>query len=188
MLERADDGVGLILAALEKHGLSQNTLVIFTNDNGGEWLSRNAPLFHRKGTLWEGGIRVPLIFRWPARLPAGKTSAQAAITMDLSASILAATNTSAPDTYRPDGIDLLPMLRGATPARERHLFWRVANPGRQQRAVRSGDWKLLVDGGSLLLYDLAKDPGERNDLAAGHPEIVRSLQRFLAEWEKEIGR
>jgi arylsulfatase A-like enzyme len=145
-------------------------------------------LFHRKGTLWEGGIRVPLILRWPARLPAGKTSAQAAITMDVSASILAATSTSAPDTYRADGIDLLPILRGATPPRERQLFWRVANPGRQQRAVRSGNWKLLIDGGSLLLYDLARDPGERNDLAAGHPEIVRSLQRFLAEWEREMGR
>ena len=69
MLERADEGVGKILAALERAGLTRNTLVIFTNDNGGEWLSRNAPFFHRKGTLWEGGIRVPLIMRWPARLP-----------------------------------------------------------------------------------------------------------------------
>jgi arylsulfatase A-like enzyme len=188
MLERADNGVGRILAALEKHGLSQNTLVIFTNDNGGEWLSRNAPLFHRKATLWEGGIRVPLIFRWPAQLPAGKTSAQVAMTMDVSASILAATSTSAPDTYRPDGIDLLPILRGATPARERNVFWRIANPGRQQRAVRSRNWKLLIDNGALLLFDLAKDPGERNDLAASHPEIVRSLQRGLAEWEREIAR
>lgn len=80
MLERADEGVGQILATLDRLGLSQNTLVIFTNDNGGEWLSRNAPLFHRKGTLWEGGIRVPAIFRWPARLPgaqpAGKRASQ----------------------------------------------------------------------------------------------------------------
>ena len=70
-MERADQGVGQILAALDRHGLAANTLVIFTNDNGGEWLSRNAPLFHRKFTLYEGGIRVPAIMRWPGRIPAG---------------------------------------------------------------------------------------------------------------------
>ena len=71
MLERADQGVGQILAALDELGLTRNTIVIFTNDNGGEWLSRNAPLFHRKGTVWEGGIRVPAILRWPGHIPAG---------------------------------------------------------------------------------------------------------------------
>ena len=98
-------GVGQILQKLDALGLTRNTLVIFTNDNGGEWLSRNAPLFHRKDTLWEGGIRVPAIFRWPGRLPAGKTSAQAGITMDLTASILAATNTSVPAEARLEGIE-----------------------------------------------------------------------------------
>ena len=148
--------------------MARNTLVIFTNDNGGEWLSRNAPLFHRKATLWEGGIRVPLILRWPGELPAGKTSGQVAITMDLTASILAATGTHAPEGYRPDGIDILPILRGDDPLLERHLFWRIARPQRQQRAVRSGRWKLLVDGGQFLLFDLGEDLGERTDLAARH--------------------
>jgi arylsulfatase A-like enzyme len=91
MLERADEGIGRILAALDQQGLSRNTLVMFTSDNGGDWLSSNAPLSHRKSTLWEGGIRVPLIQRWPARLPVGKTSEQVAITMDLTTTILAAT-------------------------------------------------------------------------------------------------
>ena len=112
MLERADQGVGEILAALDRLGVPRNTLVIFTNDNGGEWLSRNAPLYHRKATLWEGGIRVPLILRWPGQLPAGKTSEQVAITMDLTASILAATGTHAPQGYRPDGIDIFPSCAG----------------------------------------------------------------------------
>lgn len=187
MLERADQGVGDILAELERQGLTRNTLVIFTNDNGGEWLSRNAPLFHRKGTLWEGGIRVPLIFRWPGVLPAGKTSAQVAITMDVTASILAATATRAPESYHPDGMDILPILRGAAPIAERHLFWRVARPNRQQRAVRSGNWKLLVDAGQYLLFDVAADPGERTDLAARHPEQVLALKRLLADWEKDVG-
>jgi len=188
MLERADQGVGEILAALDRLALARNTLVIFTNDNGGEWLSRNAPLFHRKATLWEGGIRVPLILRWPGELPAGKTSGQVAITMDLTASILAATGTHAPEGYRPDGIDILPVLRGDAPLLERHLFWRITRAQRQQRAVRSGRWKLLVDGGQFLLFDLGDDPGERMDLAARHPELVVMLKRLLAEWERDVGQ
>jgi arylsulfatase A-like enzyme len=186
MLERADRGVGEILAALERHGVANNTLVIFTNDNGGEWLSRNAPFFHRKGTLWEGGIRVPLILRWPQRLPAGTTSAQPAITFDITASILAATRTPLPEGYHPDGIDLLPLLRGDSPAVERRLFWRINRPNRQQRAVRSGRWKLLVDGGQYLLFDLAADPAERADLAARHPDIVLALRSALADWENDV--
>ncbi len=185
MLERADRGVGEILAALERRGLTSSTLVIFTNDNGGEWLSRNAPFFHRKGTLWEGGIRVPLILRWPGVLPAGKVSAQPAITIDLTASILAATGARIPVDYRPDGTDLLPVLRGEAPVRERQLFWRRAD--RRQLAVRSGQWKLLVDGNHLLLFDLGADPGERNDLAASRPDLVTQLKRRLDAWEADVG-
>lgn len=187
MLERADEGVGKILAALEQQGLTRNTLVIFTNDNGGEWLSRNAPFFHRKGTLWEGGIRVPLILRWPGELPAGKTSAQVALTMDLHASILAATRTTAPRSYRPDGIDLLPILRGA-PMVERRVFWRRPgpNPATTQRAMRSGSWKLFVEGNHFFLFDLSTDPGERTDLAASRPDMVRSLWGLVQDWEKNV--
>ena len=188
MLERADQGVGQILKALEDRGLTRNTLVIFTNDNGGEWLSRNAPLFHRKGTLWEGGIRVPAILRWPGRLPAGRTTAQVGITMDLTASILAATNTPVPTDARPEGVNLLPILRGESPLRERTLFWRIRIPARQQLAVRSGQWKLLVDGGQLLLFDLQRDIGEKNDLALRRPNLVARLRGQISEWEKDVDR
>jgi arylsulfatase A-like enzyme len=186
ILERADQGVGEILAALEKRGVTKNTLVIFTNDNGGEWLSRNAPLFHRKGTLWEGGIRVPLIVRWPGEIPSGKISKQVAITMDVTATILAAAGARLPAGYHPDGIDILPILRGKAPLLERRLFWRWVRPYRQQRAVRSGQWKLLNDGNNLLLFDLSVDPGERTDLAARRPELVATLARLLAKWEADI--
>jgi len=187
MLERADQGVGEILATLDRLGLARNTLVIFTNDNGGEWLSRNAPLYHRKGTLWEGGIRVPLILRWPGALPAGKTSKQVAITMDLTASILAATGTRAPEGYRPDGIDILPILRGDAPLLDRQLFWRIAGPNRRQLAARVGRWKLLADANHLFLFDLGNDPGERIDLAARHPELVVRLKHLLGDWEADVG-
>ena len=185
MLERADAGVGQIMAALEQRGLTRNTLVIFTNDNGGEWLSRNAPFFHRKDTLWEGGIRVPAIFRWPGRLPAGKTSTQPGLTMDLTASILAATNTPAPVPAL-EGVDLLPILAGKSQPIERTLFWRIAVPTRQQRAVRKGYWKLLIDGDDLLLFDLRTDVGERNDLAARRPDLVRELRALIAAWERDV--
>jgi arylsulfatase A-like enzyme len=188
VLERADRGIGGILSALEQRGLAKNTLVIFTNDNGGEWLSRNAPLFHRKGTLWEGGIRVPLIMRWPGQLPRGKISTQVATTMDVTASILAVAGVRPPPGYRPDGIDILPILRGAAPQAERTVFWRWSRPDRQQRAVRRGQWKLLADGAHLMLFDLGADPGERTDLAARHPDMVVSLQRLFNAWEADVGK
>jgi arylsulfatase A-like enzyme len=186
MLEHADKGVGEILATLDRLGLARNTLVIFTNDNGGEWLSSNAPLFHRKDTLWEGGIRVPAIFRWPSRIPAGRTSAQAGITMDLSATILAAAGATIPPNAALEGTDLLPVLAGRAPVAPRTLFWRIDTPTRQQRAVRQGNWKLLVDGDDLMLFDLRTDLGERNDLAARRPVIVRSLRKLLTEWERDV--
>ncbi|MGH2898284.1 MAG: sulfatase family protein, partial [Solirubrobacteraceae bacterium] len=174
------------LAALERRGLARNTLVIFTNDNGGEWLSNNAPLFHRKDTLWEGGIRVPAIFRWPGVLPMGKTSAQVGITMDLTATIVAATRAPVPDATRLEGIDLVPILAAKSAPVTRTLFWRIATQTRQQRAVRQGDWKLLVDDDDLLLFNLKTDIGERRDLAARHPELVRALRKLLAGWEKDV--
>jgi arylsulfatase A-like enzyme len=185
MLERADEGVGKILATLDRQGLTKKTLVIFTNDNGGEWLSRNAPLSNRKSTLWEGGIRVPLILRWPGRLPAGKTSGQVAITMDLTASILAVTGTEVPATHPLDGINLLPSLSGQSPIVERQLFWRL-RPGLGQRAVRSGRWKLLQDGANFYLFDVANDPGERHDLTTEHLDLVRKLNAALDAWEKDV--
>lgn len=185
ILERADAGVGQILRTLDARGLARNTLVIFTNDNGGEWLSRNAPLFHRKDTLWEGGIRVPAIFRWPGRLPSGRSSEQPGITMDLTASILAATNTAIPPTHL-EGINLLPILEGRTSPVERTLFWRISVSNRQQRAVRQGEWKLLVDGDDLLLYNLRSDIGERNDLARQRPDLVAKLRSLIMNWEKDV--
>lgn len=182
MLERADAGVGRILQTLAKLGLERNTLVIFTNDNGGEWLSRNAPLFNRKGTLWEGGIRVPAIFRWPGRLPAGRVSDQPAIFMDLTASILAATNTPVPPEARLEGINLLPIFEGRTPQVERTLFWR----NQTQKAVRKGDWKLLAEGGALFLFNLRRDISERTDLGAQRTDLVRALRPLIDAWEADV--
>lgn len=186
MLERVDEGVGQVLATLDRLGLARNTLVIFTSDNGGEWLSRNAPLFHRKRTLWEGGIRVPAILRWPDRLPANVSSAQVGITMDLTASILAAANAPVPVEAKPEGLNLLPVLQGQSKEVERTLFWRFNTAARQQRAVRSGEWKLLVDSDHLMLFNLRRDIGEREDLAQERPDLVAKLSNLLSQWETDV--
>ena len=187
MVERADRGIGRILRTLELEGLARNTLVIFTNDNGGEWLSRNAPFFHRKWTLWEGGIRVPAIMRWPGHIPAGRVSSQVGITMDLTASILAAAGATVPAAARHEGHNLLPLVSGRARPLERTLFWRTSAGGYRQRAVRSGDWKLLLDAGSgVMLFNVRSDLGERHDVAARHTSVVRRLAAQLAAWEKDV--
>lgn len=185
MLERADEGVGRILQTLDELGLKKNTLVIFTNDNGGEWLSRNTPLFHHKGTVWEGGIRVPTLLRWPERIPAGRVSAQVGMSMDLTASILAASGTPAPQAARLEGIDLLPVFEGRAEEIKRTLFWRVGGD-RPQQAVRAGDWKLIFDGWRPLLFNLQKDMSERDNLIGQHPEIARRLEPLLTAWQAEV--
>jgi arylsulfatase A len=189
MLERIDRGVGEILAELDRQGIAENTLVVFSSDNGGERWSRMTPLFHHKATLWEGGIRVPCLMRWPAKLPRGKTTAQPAITMDLHATFLALAGVAAPKEKPLDGIDLLPLLTAApgAPMRERTFFWRMDRSNRKQRAIREGDWKYLNDGNTMdLLFNLTADIGERTNLNYLHPEITDRLKRKLAAWEAEM--
>jgi arylsulfatase A-like enzyme len=192
ILERADQGIGRILDALDRHKLTPNTLVIFTSDNGGEWLSRNAPLFHRKSTLWEGGIRVPLLMRWPGRLKPGVTSSQVGITMDLTASVLAAAGVRPPATYRSEGVDLVGLVQKGTTL-ERTLFWRLPAAASAavtapvtQRAVRRGDWKYVDDRGQYFLFNLRTDPGERSDLAQQHRDLIRELRALVANWEADV--
>ena len=185
MVEHLDKGVGKILATLDRLGLTNNTIVIFTNDNGGEWLSSNKPLQSRKWTVWEGGIRVPAMIKWPGRIPAGKVSSQVGITMDLSASIVAATGAPLPAEARYEGINLFSILEGKSPEVERTLYWRVTQQ-RTQRAIRSGDWKLVVDGSHVMVFNLKQDIGERDDLTSSRQDIARRLRPMLAEWERQV--
>ncbi|HVF87127.1 MAG TPA: sulfatase-like hydrolase/transferase [Pyrinomonadaceae bacterium] len=188
MVERVDAGVGQILHALDRHDLARHTLVVFTNDNGGERFSVNAPFAHRKATLWEGGIRVPCLARWPAEIPAGKVSKQPIITMDWTATILAATGTAPPAGSRLDGVNLLPTLRGRAPQIERTFFWRIARDERKQKAVRRGNWKMLRDGGIDLLFDLEKDASERYDVGYQNQDVLNQMRNLLRAWEADIDR
>ena len=186
MVERVDRGVGEVLRALERRGVANSTIVIFTNDNGGEWLANNAPLFNRKLTVWEGGIRVPALIRWPGRIPAGKASDQVGITMDLTASILAATGTAVPVDARLEGINLMPILEGRAPEVERTLFWRTTTGNRSQKAVRRGDWKVVIDGTHTFVFNIRTDISERQDLASRRQDIAQKLQPLLADWERDV--
>lgn len=188
MVTRLDREIGRLLALVDEFGLRENTLVIFTSDNGGERLSDNGPYFNTKGTLWEGGIHVPGLARWPAALPKGKVSNQVAVTMDWTATILAAAGVK-PDRQL-DGINLLPMLQGKQPEQERTLCWRIDRAGFRQQAIRSGKWKLVTQPTSvgLLLFDLDHDPGERRNLFYEHQEKVVELRAKLAEWDREMNQ
>ncbi|MEN3940224.1 sulfatase [Prosthecobacter sp. SYSU 5D2] len=190
MVERMDQGIGQVLAKLEELGLKDRTLVVFTSDNGGHTLSRNAPLRDFKATLWEGGIRVPCIARWPGVLPAGSTTSQVAITMDWTATFRRLAGAGA-DPAGEDGMDLLPLLTGQEPAGERTLFWRSKKRLRQKnpegRAVRQGRWKLVeYEDGQGGLYDLEADAGEEHNLLPARPELAASLRQELDAWEKRI--
>jgi arylsulfatase A-like enzyme len=186
MVERMDRGVGEILALLKELKLDDNTIVVFTNDNGGEWLANNQPLFNRKYTTWEGGIRVPALIRWPGHIPAGKVSDQVGITMDLTASFLAAAGAKVPANAKQEGMNLLPIFEGKAPEVERTLYWRVNNGGHQMKAVRQGDWKLVMDGAHQFIYNIRIDVSERNDLAKYQQARAHTLRQLLADWEKDI--
>ncbi len=166
MVADLDAGIGRILDALETRGLAERTLVVFTSDNGGEWLSRNAPFFHRKDTVWEGGIRVPAIVRWPSALPAGRTLSQVGVTMDLSATFVALAGGDAAGArirgHRSDAD--ASRHRGAGRANALLAGGPGGGPGARgaQRRLEAR----YVDGSKQLLFEVSRDPGERDDLAA----------------------
>ncbi len=177
MVRSMDAGIGRVLAALPK-----NTLVIFTSDNGGERYSFNWPFSFQKSYLWEGGIRVPAIVRWPGVVPAGRDTAQAAITMDWTATMLAAAGAHADPAYPLEGEDLMPVCRGVRPAYDRTLFWRTHS----RDAARMGQWKYLKDSGKEHLFDLANDPGEKSDVQAKHPDLFAEIRKRFASWDKQM--
>jgi len=180
MIHHMDEGIGRIFDALKAAGAAENTLVVFTSDNGGERFSDTWPFVGKKMDLLEGGIRVPLLASWPAVIPPGGVSAQLAITMDWVTTFFAAAGVKAHPEYPLDGIDLAPVLRDPSAARERELFWRMSH--RRQRAVRSGDWKYLALDGYEYLFNLARDARERANLARRFPERLGALRAKYDAW------
>ncbi|MGJ7489613.1 sulfatase family protein [Variovorax sp. ZT4R33] len=178
MIHHMDEGIGRLMAALEAHGMADNTLVVFTSDNGGERFSDNWPLVGGKMDLTEGGIRVPWIAHWPAVIAPGSESRQLCMTMDWSATMLDAAGVSADAAYPLDGVSLMPVLRDAGHSFERPLHWRMNHRG--QQAMRDGEWKYLRVDGNDYLFDLSADERERANLGKKEPE---RLARMRAAWE-----
>lgn len=175
-----DQNVGKLLDAIDRLGLTNDTIVVFTSDNGGERFSDTWPFTGVKGELLEGGIRVPLIVRWPGKIAPNTISPQVMTSMDFLPSLLAAAG-GAPDPGFPsDGENLLPVLTGAAPPHPRRLFWR--HKAGDQAAVRDGDWKYLRLGGKEHLFDLSADVRERADRAADEPQRLAMLRDAYAAW------
>ncbi|MBC7921998.1 MAG: sulfatase-like hydrolase/transferase [Ferruginibacter sp.] len=185
MMRSLDDGVQSIMKTLDDEQLSNQTMVIFTNDNGGERYSDNGGLTNAKGTLWEGGIRVPAFVRWTGKINPGVITQQVAITMDWTATILSLGEANAHRRFPLDGIDLMPILTGAKKTIERTIYWRTFQRSKQ-KAIRDGNWKYLQDEKGEYLFNLAADQKEKNDLKAKEETIFTFLKEKYAKWEKTV--
>ncbi len=177
MIHHMDEGIGQLVEALRRSGQLDNTLIVFTSDNGGERFSDNWPLVGGKMDLTEGGIRVPWVAHWPAMIPAGSVSRQLCMTMDWSATLLALGGGQAHPDYPLDGVSLEPVLRDPSHGFERPLYWRMNHRG--QRALRRGDWKYLKVDANEYLFNIAVDARERANLAHKH---AGHLERMRADW------
>jgi arylsulfatase A-like enzyme len=180
MIHHMDEGIGWVMQALERTGQLDNTLVVFTSDNGGERFSDNWPLVGGKMDLTEGGIRVPWIAHWPAVIKPGGVSAQHCMTMDWSSTLLELGGGEAHPDYPWDGVSLVEILKDASHTFERPLYWRMNH--RSQRAMRLGDWKYLQVDGHDYLFNIAVDARERANLGAREPERLEAMRQMWQTW------
>ena len=180
MIHHMDEGIGRVMAALRQAGVERDTLVVFTSDNGGERFSDNWPLVGGKMDLTEGGIRVPWIAHWPAAIAHGGISAQHCLTMDWSATMLAAAGVDGDAAYPLDGVSLLPVLHDPATAFDRPMAWRMLHRG--QRAYRHGDWKYLQVDGHEYLFNIPADERERANHARREPERLAALRQGWLDW------
>jgi arylsulfatase A len=199
VIETLDDSVGRLLARVDTLCLRDRTIVVFTSDNGGLHVpegrddppTHNTPFRAGKGFLYEGGLRVPMLLRWPGRIRVGQVTAVPVVDTDLMPTLLELANLELPRDL--DGLSYARLLRGAGEPPPRMLFWHFPHytnqGGRPAGAVRAGDWKLIehYEDGRVELFNLAHDPGEMRDLSAEQPGQVATLKGKLAAWRKRIG-
>lgn len=190
MIEELDKGVGKIMAKLKEEGMEDNTMIIFVSDNGPAGPGSAGLFRNHKGTLFEGGIRVPCIMKWPGHIKPGIVSDQVAITMDITASIARIAQTSAPQGRPFDGVDIVKNIEDNKPVYPRTLFWRKQRTPRIVKAVRDGNMKYLyVKNGTNIseyLFNLKSDPKEKNNTKEKYPGELARLKKLLKDWEEEV--
>lgn len=202
MMHSLDESVGRIVKKLDELNLSDRTIVLFTSDNGGLSVvegantpaTSNAPLRDGKGYLYEGGIRVPWIIRWPKVVPAGQVCSVPVRSEDLFITLAAAAGAKLPEDRDYDGVSLIPLLQGRANSLPReYLYWHFPHysnqGGRPSSAIRFGDWKLIehFEDGQLELFNLRSDLGETRNLAEQHPDLRDKLHSELVAWRKRVG-
>lgn len=185
-VREVDWSVGQILDTIDQLGLAENTLILFTSDNGGQPRhgANNGPLRGTKGSTFEGGMRVPTLCRWPGKIPAGTETDAITSMMDLLPTVAGLAGATLPSDRKLDGVDIWPVMAGiagSRPPRNELLYFK----GFQLEAVRQGDWKLRLRGGEL--YNLQKDIGEKQNVSGQHPEVVRRLREMAAAAEADLG-
>ena len=220
MLLAMDRSIGRVLERLDRHGIADNTIVVFLNDNGGgesteryarhsRNFANNLPLRGYKFDLFEGGVRVPMIVRWPGRAPAGKVYGEMVSSTDVYPTLLAAAGLQMPGRQPTDGVDLLPFINGKNKSRPHEwLCWQnrswlprkkggfvTPTPKVHNSAIRKGNWKLVrlnekigsdIPPPAWRLYDLAKDIGERNDIANQNEDVVKELSSLFGSWRSTM--
>ena len=198
MVEQLDTGIGRVIEALEKNGLTEQTIVVFMSDNGGLAIAEgsptsNLPLRAGKGWPYEGGVREPLIVVAPGVTQPGSVCDSPVISTDFYPTLLQLAGLPLKPEQHLDGVSFLPLLKGERRQRGKPLFWHYPHYSNQGSApngvIRDGDWKLIerYEDGAVELYDLAQDIGEKHNLAARHPDKVKALREKLSAWRKEVG-
>jgi arylsulfatase A-like enzyme len=182
LITHLDAAIGEILGRLRQHGLENDTLVVFASDNGGSGPGYNAPLRGGKSTMFEGGLRVPMIARWPGQIPAGTVVSDFAGSVELFPTFLAAGGGTPPAGVKLDGFNLLPVMQGKARSQRTEFYWQRQN----DKAARAGKWKWMESAKGSGLYDLQADLGEKNDLSRERPEVLAEVKSKWMAWRREM--
>ncbi|MDP7176898.1 MAG: sulfatase-like hydrolase/transferase [Verrucomicrobiota bacterium] len=177
-----DAAIGRLLDLLDEYGIADNTIVLFFSDNGGGSSADNAPLRGRKGQMFEGGLRVPCIVRWPGKIPAGTTSDAFLTSLEVVPTLCAATGAAPPKGVVLDGFDMLPVLQGKKRLLRSEMFWQR----KLDKGARVDHWKWVESSRGSGLFDLRHDLGERRDLSKEKPEVLKNVQARFTNWKKQM--